>query len=281
MKESVSKKNTAVKFVAGRVGNIRYYTRGGKTYTRTIHSSVTNKRSDEQMRHRCKVAHIALLYRNMKTLLAKTFEDVTPLVSTFNLFFKYATHCTPIYLTKSQVKNVCCVAAPYILSKGSLQSIDYHLKNKILTTNLSLGGLVIDEKTTVGQLSVALVKNNADLVKYDDSISFVAVTQEGTKAHPYVNVKGWTVSLEKGSSVHLFDVAEEGFASAYDCLAMSKVPTAGCYGWVLSRYKTETKVSTQYLFNCNTKMTDYYSSEKMFQQACKSYKTSNPKKDNA
>ena len=73
MSKSILKSNVAVSLNSGRVGNVRYYTKDGKTYTRTIYSNVKNQRTEKQMRTRCKVSNIISMYRALKSLLGIIF----------------------------------------------------------------------------------------------------------------------------------------------------------------------------------------------------------------
>ena len=52
MKHSFSKTNSAVAHNKGRVGEIRYYTKEGYTYSRTAYADVPNPRTDGQMKAR-------------------------------------------------------------------------------------------------------------------------------------------------------------------------------------------------------------------------------------
>ena len=73
MSKSILKSNVAVSLNSGRVGNVRYYTKDGKTYTRTVYSNVKNQRTESQMRIRCKVSNIVSMYRALKPLLGIIF----------------------------------------------------------------------------------------------------------------------------------------------------------------------------------------------------------------
>ena len=58
MSKSIKKQNAAVSLSSGRVGNVRYYTKDGKTYTRTVSSAVSNPRTDAPMKIRTRVGNI-------------------------------------------------------------------------------------------------------------------------------------------------------------------------------------------------------------------------------
>ena len=273
MKKYIKKQNVAVALNSGRVGNVRYYTKDGNTYTRTVSSSVNNPRSEGQMRGRTKVANLVNNYRMLKNFLGKCFQNANSCVSIYNLFFQKGMLCTPVYLTKEMAGSGAAVAAPYGISDGSLPRISYGLNsNGILQTNLSLGDLNIGDTTTVGELAQALVENNEGVFHYGDFISFIEVIQKGSETLPLITAKGDNIQLAKNSPELLADkISTRGFATVGGCLGMDDEPEAGCYAWIHSRRNSGVKVSGQYLYNCNEEMLSHFTSDEAFQAASASY----------
>ena len=278
MKKYILKQNAAVSLNSGRVGNIRYYTKDGNTYTRTISSSVNNPRSEGQMRQRTKVSNLVNNYRMMKPFLAKCFEQSNSCVSIYNLFFKTSMMCQAVYLTKELAGSGAAVAAPYCVSDGSLPHITYGLNtNGILQTDINLGDLTIGVATTVGELAQAIVANNGGLYAYGDFISFLAVLQKGSVSLPLVSVEGWNIQLVKNSTELVYDKVDAlGFSTVGTCLGMSDEAEAGCYAWIHSRKGNGVKVSGQQLYNCNEEMLSHFTSDEAFQAAKASYGESTP-----
>ena len=273
MKKYIKKQNVAVALNSGRVGNVRYYTKDGNTYTRTVSSSVNNPRSEGQMRQRTKVSNLVNNYRMLKNFLGKCFQNANSCVSIYNLFFQKGMPCTPVYLTKEMAGSGAAVAAPYGISDGSLPRISYGLNtNGILQTNLSLGDLTIGDTTTVGELAQALVDNNEGVFHYGDFISFIEVIQKGSETLPLITAKGDNIQLAKNSPELLADkISTHGFATVGGCLGMDDEPEAGCYAWIHSRRNSGVKVSGQYLYNCNEEMLSHFTSDEAFQAASASY----------
>ena len=272
--KSIKKQNVAVSLTNTRVGNVRYYTKDGKTYTRTVGSSASNPRSDAQMRVRSRIGNTVNMWRMLKPYLMDCFEAASKSVSEYNLFVKKAMNCTPVYLTKSQANTGACVAAPYGVSEGSLPMIQYALNsNGILQTNISLGNsFAIDANTTVGALAMAIVENNSAQYEYGDYLTFIAVSQLGDVEYPYVDVKAWNIELAKDSADKVLDkVNELGFSVAGGCLAMSEAPDGGCYAWIHSRKKSGVKVSGQYLYNGNEEFLANFISDEAFDDAKVTY----------
>ena len=273
MKKYIKKQNVAVALNSGRVGNVRYYTKDGNTYTRTVCSNVNNPRSEGQMRQRTKVSNLVNNYRMLKNFLGKCFQNANSCVSIYNLFFQKGMLCTPVYLTKEMAGSGAAVAAPYGISDGSLPRISYGLNtNGILQTNLSLGDLNIGDTTTVGELAQALVENNEGVFHYGDFISFIDVIQKGSETLPLITAKGDNIQLAKNSPELLADkICTHGFATVGGCLGMDDEPEAGCYAWIHSRRNSGVKVSGQYLYNCNEEMLSHFTSDEAFQAASASY----------
>ena len=272
-KKSIKMQNAAVSLNSGRVGNVRYYTKDGNTYTRTVASNVNNPRSEGQMRTRTRVGNISNCYRMMRDFLAKCFQNANSCVSTYNLFFQKGMGCTPVYLTKELARAGACVAAPYGVSDGSLPRISYGLNtNGVLQTDISLGDLNIGAATTVGELAQAIVEHSDGIFRYGDFLSFLAVIQKGSESLPLVSVKGWNIQLVKNSTELVLDKVDAlGFSTVGGCIGMSDEPEAGCYAWIHSRKNGGVKVSGQYLYNCNEEMLAHFISDEAFETASESY----------
>lgn len=272
-KKQVSLKNAAVAYSNGRVGNIRYITKSGKTYTRTATSEVSNPRSDNQMHVRTRIGNICNCYRMLKPFLQKCFQKADKNVSIYNLFFQMASLSVAVYLDKDKARGGAAVAAPYGISNGSVPTINYQLNsNGILETDIELGGLTISDSTTVGELAEAIVENNDGLFAYGDYISFIALLQKGTAAFPTVTAKGMNVQLVKGSTEVLSEkFSLMGFATQGTHLGMAAAPEAGCFGWVHSRDNGGVLVSTQKLYNCNEEFLAQFIGDAAYEAARDSY----------
>ena len=273
--KSIKMQNAAVSLSNTRVGNVRYYTKDGKTYTRTVASAVSNPRTDKQMRLRTRIGNAVNSWRYLKTFLEKCFEDASRSVSGYNKFVQLAMKSLQVYLTKTQAKTGACVAAPYAVSMGSLPKVDYALNtNGILQSNIKVGNdFQITATTTVGELADAIVNNQKGIWAYDDYITFFEVLQRGDSEYPYIDPNGWNLKLVKGSSDKVLDkVSAKGFSVAGRCIAMADEPEAGCYAWIHSREGDNGKqVSGQYLYNCNETFLAGFISEDAFDEAKVTY----------
>ena len=268
----IKKQNAAVDMSSGRVGNVRYYTKSGKTYTRTVASDTTNPRSENQMRIRTRWANIVRTYQIAKHFLKSCFESADKATSIYNVFTKYASQCLPIYFTRDQVTMGYCVAAPYAVSQGSLPTIRAEYDGHALISDIAVGDLTMGNNTTVGELAEALVKNGNGIWEYGDYITFFGLQQMGSTSAPYIKVLFKHIELEKGSSDKIRELLGgfTGFEIS-DGVLIYDASDAGCYTWIHSRNKSGIKVSTQYLVNLNEEFTDFFSDDDQFEDAAGSY----------
>ena len=270
--KGVSKSNVAMTGNRGRVGNVRFVTKGEKTYTRTVSSRCSNPRSRKQMLARVKMLNIQNHWQYLKPFLQDHFENRTPTVSAYNLFTKRSAFCAPVYLEKY---SIACVSAPYGVSEGSLPAIGYaENQDGVLVSTIKLGDdFIPDETTTVGEMAERIVTLNPDF-DYGDEVEFFG-TEQVKGNNPSIDVHCEVLKLEEGSQELLFaDGREWGYKCVDGALAMSQDAVAGCYGWIHIRRNDRTeevRVSTQDLFNRNRETLQRYSSEEAFCNASSSF----------
>ena len=261
------KTNEAVKVNSGKVGNIRYYVKAGKTYSRSSSSDVSNPRSLAQMAVRCRLSNIKAVYDVIAWHIRKCFEGADAATSIYNLFVGRNHYATPIYLTKQQKIEGYAIAAEYCVSEGSLPPIKYQMseegifKSSIVVGNAAISGM------TIGQLSKLIIDNNPGF-KAGDSITFFALKQIDLMGTPYVKLEPAQITLNEADANPLpatgFDMVVDG-RLASDCSE-----AVGCYGWVHAR-KDGKKVSTQYLVANDFDLIDQYSSDEALKDAAASY----------
>ena len=167
----------------------------------------------------------------------------------------------PVYLTKQQVAEGACVAAPYQITQGSIPAIVITGTGQNGKTDIRLGGLPISNSTTVAQFAKAVVDNNPEY-QYGDQISFFIVKQK-TNAEtnvPYCLFEAAKVTLDAASEDTMADVvgASTGFKAVDGNLGHSGADGDCAYTWVHSR-KSNGKllVSSQSLLAANSIITDY------------------------
>lgn len=277
-----SEKNAAVGGNSGRVGNVRYYTRGDRTYTRTASCGAKNPRSEKQQRTRAKLGNVMCQWGYLKDYVREYFEYANKSVTAYNIFTKRAMQSVPIYLAKKEYYSKL-IAAPYCVSEGSLPMVRYDWKDGRIVSNISLGeGFVVDENTTVVDF-VNAVKRENEGFQENDELVFIGVLQLLDENSTFIKVECAKIGLDgtvEGHNVSmttkLHDVVDNmGFESADGMLSTVENPFAGCYAWIHVRRDRLTgevvSSSTQELFNANEDVVAEYSSEEAFNRVYDSY----------
>ena len=262
------------KKMSGSLGQLTFRRVGTKTYVSEKVTSTTNARTSAQQKHRMKWPNLIITGKWVCKFLHGAFEDKPEGVSDYNMFVKTNFAASKVYLTKSEASAKACVAAPYQITMGSLESIVLTGEVGASVTNITLGRLDITPDTTVRVLSNAVVTNNVDY-NYGDQISFIWVEQvaDPITGYPRCKFHGEYVVLDKTSEVTLRSlVSETGFSVMSGNLAYSLGDGfQGAYAWVHSRKgQGRTFVSTQVLVVKNT-LYEVYSTEEAYQRAVATY----------
>ena len=245
----------------GSIGDLTFKLVNGVTIVSEKITQMTNPRTDGQMRTRTRWYNIVAMYKGIRPLLNKGFENKAAGLSDFNMFMKMNMQKEPVYLTKQAVAGGACVATAYQISQGSLPAIVLTGTGQNVKTDIRLGGESITANTTVAQFAAAVVQNNPDY-RYGDQISFFLVKQmvNAETGIPYCQFSATKVVLDAANTEKLADVTNNshGFASADGLLAHVGNDNDCAYGWVHTR-KSNGKllVSSQSLVSANSKEAEY------------------------
>lgn len=260
--------------MVGSAGSMTFKRVAGRTIVSEKATVVTNPRTAAQQRHRMKWPNLIRMYAGISPLLRNAFENKPAGTSDYNTFVKVNFMASRVYLTKSEAAAKSIVAAPYIISDGSLSTIELTGVAGESVTNISLGSLSITSATTVGEFAKAVVNNNSGY-DFGDQLSFIVVKQSvhPITGYPRCAFVGYRVELDKESEVCLLDlVSAEGFAVKQGKLACQlSSDFQGAYVWVHTRkVDGRTLVSTQVLTIKND-LYEQYTSEDAYQRAVNSY----------
>ena len=268
--------STVLDEISGKLGK-------GVVFRQTPHGTVmakagrkSRKRSQGQAEVRCRIANASANYRLYAGKLKQAFEGKGTGVSDFNQYVG-VNYSNPVYITKTMRVSGCCVLADYTFTVGSLPPISYAVDGSgVLVSQISLGRLVIDEHTTVGAFTQALIANNVSLEFEDgDQLTFFLGAQSvDAQGMPRANMVAKKVILSEDDDVTTpwRLVGPEGFRSVDGFLGMGSVLENGGAAWVHSRDKVsgDTLVSTQKLFVVNEILT-YYRSQQAMRASADSY----------
>ena len=272
MAKSFNQSNVAVIKQSGKVGTVRFYQRGGETYVRSAHNSVSNnRRTDKQMRQRLTFVSRAIIWRAMKGKLKNSFTMKTGTQSDYNVFMKL-NDGKGVYFTKQQKAKGAQVIFPIQISDGSLESIITTMTRGQLKTNIALGSLVIDANTTVGELANAVVNNN-DGYDFDDVLVFVSIIQTvNGEGIPKIKSEFRGLQLTKGDNRKVFNlVLTDAFQTVDGCLGTGTELPVGCFAYLHTSCDPDFKVSSQTLVSNNEAIIAQYQSEEQYLLARESY----------
>ena len=184
-----------------KLGGAVIYQANGQTLMRQLAPSVTNPRTDAQMEQRVKLANLVAFYRASSKWMRGAFETKPSNQSDYNAFVSANASANSVYLTKSQVDEGTAVVAPYVVSRGSLGEITQVASEGRIDTNLYVGGLSINDSTTIAQFSAALINNNNG-IQEGDQVSVVQYIQNTSTNNTYtITCRAYEVilSLTNGS----------------------------------------------------------------------------------
>lgn len=265
---------------SGRLGEQVFYVVNGETRARKLAAKVNNPRTVQQMEQRTKWANLVNFYRANRDWMKYAFENKKRNQSDYNKFMSLNVASSRIYLPKSFANQGACVVDAYIMTQGSLPSIETTKTSTGWATNLYLQDAnSLPENPTVGEVSRQLLAANPAL-REGDQLSFIRLTQQTNPVTgvPYVVVRKYEVILNSSSVKFFYDympidyIVFDGGVSP-NCIEVNDSGNAGGFLMILSRTVSgKTYVSSQNIIVANNSaLIDAYSSSTAQQNAIDSY----------
>lgn len=266
-----------------RLGGTVIYQAMGQTRQRELAALVTNPRTEAQMNQRVKWANLVNFYRANRSWMKYAFETKKTNQSEYNKFMSLNITNSRIYLPKNVAAAGGCVVDSYLITQGSLPSVESIERGIGWTTNILLGPEAPNFNTvTVGKLSSLFVQYNP-AIREGDQLSFIRLTQQTSPdtGTPYIVVREYELVVNSQSNELFKDyfpaeyfAYEEGSPSSL--LAVQNRGNAGGWALILSRtISGKTYVSTQRIVVANnSQLINYYSSSAALQAAIESYGSS-------
>lgn len=256
------------------------YQVNGQTRQRELAAKVNNPRTQSQQTQRVKWANLVNFYRVNRSWMKYAYESKKPTQSEYNKLMSLNVTNSPIYLTKQAAASGACVVAPYIMTQGSLPSIQITKSSAGLLSNIFLpDGFTPSQSSTIGEVTAALLEANPSL-QAGDQLSFIRYIQlvNETTGYPYVIVRKYEVILRR-DSVDIWDnyIPWDFFGlQTYEGATVISVNNGGEVGGVLcvlSRtISGKTYVSTQSIVLTNNEaIYDQYSGQAALDAAILSY----------
>ena len=188
-----------------RLGGTVIYQAMGQTRQRELAAEVSNPRTESQMGQRVKWANLVNLYRANRSWMKYAFETKKSNQSEYNKFMSLNVADSRIYLTKPVANAGGCVVDTYIVTQGSLPSIEfvpttngYYRSNIEIDADTNLAGLNVKE------FSDMVVEKNPG-IRYGDQLSFIRMTQmsNASTGVPYVVVREYEVVMDTNNLLPL------------------------------------------------------------------------------
>lgn len=253
----------------------------GQTRSRRLATSVANPRTQSQMTQRVKWANLVNLYRVNRTWMKYAFETKKASQSDYNKFMSLNVTNSNIYLPKNVAAAGGCVVDGYLITQGSLPSVEYvyDQPNDRWNSNIYLGAAYLMLTKTVAQFSQAVLDNNP-AIREGDQLSFIRLTQltNSESGFPYVVVREYEVLMDLSNNNPLFDYLPSDYIDSTEDATMSQLcvnnsGNAGGFIIVLSRtIGGKTFVSSQRIIVANNSaLIAAYSSAAALQAAINSY----------
>lgn len=252
----------------------------GQTIVREQAASVSNPRTTGQMNQRVRLANLVNFYRANKPWMHRgAFESKKTTWSDYNAFVSLNIQGSNIALTKAEAAAGACIAAPYVLTKGTLGSLDYAAQGNGI--ELSVPGLSSTSGSAWNTFSDAL-KGAYPWIQEGDQITLIHIQNKRDSQNiPRIVVKyseSWiSTSVQNQTLQTAFTPTQPGvtLTAQNDKLVISTTAQAGvadAFALVISRSVGGTiKVSSQSLIVIDDTFIEGYSSAEQFDKANASY----------
>ena len=221
--------------IIGSAGDLTYSVKRGEQVISARVVKTTNPRTPAQMVQRIKLSNILALYRSFHGLLNECFDQPLRkssrgLPPVYNRFVSLNLFSLPVYLTRTEYATGYCIAAPYLVSDGSLPAILTRSCGPDTLTDIFLGDLQLTPDTPVSQFSLAVIRHNP-LYFPGDSLLHLDLLQYADPATgvPLVSAHLYTVTLDPADTRPLRSVTPSiGFSSISSYLARPSAPDTAC-----------------------------------------------------
>lgn len=188
-----------------RLGGTIIYQAMGQTRQRELAAEVSNPRTESQMGQRVKWANLVNLYRANRSWMKYAFETKKSNQSEYNKFMSLNVANSRIYLSKPVANAGGCVVDTYIVTQGSLPSIEFvKTTNDYYRSNIQIEPSTNFQTLSVKEFSDTVVELNP-AIRYGDQLSFIRMTQmtNASTGVPYVVVREYEVIIDTNNLLPL------------------------------------------------------------------------------
>lgn len=236
-----------------RLGGAVLYQAMEQTRMRELASSVANPRTASQMGQRVKWANLVSFYRANSNWMKYAYETKSANQSEYNKFMQLNVANSQVFFTKQQAAAGSAIVCPYIMTQGSLPSIEFTEGSNEWNSNIYYpSGSPLLPSTTIADFSQKIIQQNP-AIRNKDQLSFIRFTQmfNSDTGYPYVIVRKYELVFDisstelVGTYLPLDYIGLNQFADPYK-LRVIDSGLAGGFCLILSRTQNgKTYVSSQ------------------------------------
>lgn len=270
-------RNAANRKIRGRIGDTTYYVSLDRQIARQALNSSnygeSARRTEAQQSRRVKWSNLVNFYKLSKRWMPKAFESKKKGQSDYNRFMSINLPYSSVSLTRDEALQGACVVEPFVVSQGSLPTIEIVKDGSNYKTNIVLPSDTIEEDTTVAQFTADVLAGNA-WIEEGMQLSFVSYQQLTSSAGvPQCTCAFYEVTLDLNNTNELWKYLPEFCCIATDGFLSTDVNVStGCFAYILSDQRGgKIRVSSQTLINNNRSMISLYSSASQRQLSIDSY----------
>lgn len=271
----MAKITSMIEFV-GSAGNMTGYKgRDGRNVIRKRTWNRRNAKSPLQMRRRVQWPNLVQSWKAILPYMHPSFENKSAGQTDFNAFMQANVDSNCVFLTKKESRLGVCIAAPYVITRGTLPEVVMSsVAGGRLKTDIALGDITIDADTNVSAFARAVVNNN-NRFAFGDQISFLLMTQAvvGESRIPKVIVTFEKVVLDSNDNRKLLTVigSDNGF-SVSDGYLCTKSSLNGACAYIHSRLQDGKTIVSPAQLSVNNNLLEAFTSQEAQLASIKSYK---------
>lgn len=263
--------------LTGSVGGVTYRRIGGVTIaSQKVPMKSHAKQTRRLMRTRMQWPNLVSVWRAINaTKWHPAFRKENRRQSDFNMFMQKNMKRSPVWLTKSFVRQGAGVVVAYEVSDGSMIPVSCGFgNNNIPTTDLQVGTLTLGNSTTVAAFSSAIIDNNpAKDFRTGDQLTLLTVLQlSAAGAAPSLSASAIEVTLDTAADTTLLsDIFDVSQLSVVDGKLSWAVAVVGGVAAVHSRLINGETVCSNAALVINNDTAAQYQTPTAFYNACESY----------
>ena len=234
--------------IKGKIGDLVFMRRNGEQVQRA-YVKPKNAMTRSQYSQRSQLTNIVRLYQASPSFFKKAFENKPTNQSDYNALVARNLNKDPkVYLPKEVAEAGGGVAAPYIITDGSLQPILVSGIGADAVTNIAIGALSITPTLTIAELSAAILDNNT-FIEAGDQLSYVSIEQFQDNGIPRLRLRKFELVVNTADEGLVTEVwPAQALANKDGFVGHGDLVYTGAFAWVLSRQESgKLKVSRQRL----------------------------------